>query len=439
MKLWKIVLLSLLAILAVAGIGFLRWMRPYNLETERTAARAAGIPLTEADLKPVIPPSNENAAADYEALMALEKRRPLNTHAFDAALNNTTLALMDDRQAAALKTLLASRPDVARLVHAAAAKPHANFPHEWTVAVEFPQFAHMREAAKWLRWESILLARQGRYDEAIRNQALGFRTARHAAEEPNIIGLLVSIASESLTLSGFEDILTMAGPNAAVADAVRREIAAYDPGRDLQICLRHETLYGLTAVRQMTSGGEVRPPTTPAPAPWKTSDRKGSAVARWLYMDPSEAVYLHWMTRIVRAAGTPLSGRQAAVAAVQAEMDRSAGNRPTYLLASIVTPVYSKAAERETHSAARRTLVSAMASVLSYRAQNGRYPDTLSAAVNPVPVDPYTGKPLGYRREGEGVAVFAEPDVTGEDAKSAAKLRQWSTVRYPPVKTGTRG
>jgi hypothetical protein len=429
---WKIVLLSLLAILLLAVIGLVRWMRPYDLETERNAARAAGIPLTDADLHIPVPPASENAASEYKGMIALEERRRFDTRSFDAATKSTSLALMDDRQARALKALLESRPDVGRLVHAAAAKPHAYFPHEWNMDALFPQFAQMREGAKWIRWESVLMAREGRYADAVRNQALGFRFAAHAAEEPILIGHLVSIACDGLTLSGFQDILAVAGPNASVASAVRREIDAYDPHRDLLQCLRCETLYGLNAMRQMTSAADIRALSAPAPAPWKPAGRKRSNGFQWLFLDPSEAVYLHWMTRIVLAAGTPASGREAAVAAVQAEIEQSGGKRPTYMMTYILTPVFAGAIGSETRSMARRALTLGMADVMAYRGTHGRWPETLAAASRSPLMDPYTGKPLEYRLDGAGFVLSAQPNVAGEDAKTVAKMRRANTLRYPP-------
>ena len=46
-----------------------------------------------------------------------------------------------------------------------------------------------------------------------------------------------------------------------------------------------------------------------------------------------------------------------------------------------------------------------------FKSRNGGYPETLEALVpailNEVPIDPFTGKPLVYRREGEGFIVYS--------------------------------
>jgi hypothetical protein len=65
-----------------------------------------------------------------------------------------------------------------------------------------------------------------------------------------------------------------------------------------------------------------------------------------------------------------------------------------------------------------------------YKSQTGRYPDSLEALVpgilKEVPIDPFTGKPLVYRREGEGFVVYSlgtnERDDGGRSDFNVARL-----------------
>ena len=86
-------------------------------------------------------------------------------------------------------------------------------------------------------------------------------------------------------------------------------------------------------------------------------------------------------------------------------------------------------------SAVSNALTRAAASVLLERAKTGAYPEALPA----MPTDPYTNKPLGYRREGAGgfVVYSGGPDgkydggTPGDQASSAqARFR----FRYPAVR-----
>jgi hypothetical protein len=49
----------------------------------------------------------------------------------------------------------------------------------------------------------------------------------------------------------------------------------------------------------------------------------------------------------------------------------------------------------------------AAAAVLAWKAAHGAFPAKLSQAMPKPPLDPYNGKPLGYRREGNGFVVYA--------------------------------
>ena len=72
----------------------------------------------------------------------------------------------------------------------------------------FPEFATMREACRLVSAQSCLLEHEGKYEAAIAVQSKGFRIAEQAATDPTVISLLVGIACETLTLSGYVRIKT---------------------------------------------------------------------------------------------------------------------------------------------------------------------------------------------------------------------------------------
>jgi hypothetical protein len=65
-----------------------------------------------------------------------------------------------------------------------------------------------------------------------------------------------------------------------------------------------------------------------------------------------------------------------------------------------------------------------------YKSRTGRYPDNLGALVpgilKEVPIDPFTGKTLVYRREGEGFIVYSlgtnEKDDGGRSTFNVSRL-----------------
>lgn len=69
-----------------------------------------------------------------------------------------------------------------------------------------------------------MLAAEGKYTDAVKNQTRGFRVAQQVSSDPTLINYLVGVACDSIALSGTRDVLTQAGPNAEVAAEVLQAI-----------------------------------------------------------------------------------------------------------------------------------------------------------------------------------------------------------------------
>lgn len=426
--------LAVLAVFVLGVVGIGRWLRPYNLDEERAAARAAGIPLTAAEFPQPAPPPSEDAMPVYNRLTALLNVRPLNFRPVElsGASNGEPPPTV---KTANLRAFLTSRTDLASLVHDAAAKPHAYFKLDWSMAQLFPHFMRMRESAKWLRWESELLVRDGKYDEAVKNEGLILRIANHASEEPTTIAHLVSLAVEAIAMRGFKDILHEAGDKPGVAAAVQRDIVAYRSNRNLSRALKGETLMGVTMIRGLGRAGQ------PEQNGGSGAEASQDPLKSGWFVQPSEAVHLHWMRRLVAASAAPVERRQIETDKVQREFITAMGKgrkfhvtSPSFELTAMLEPVYTKIGERDLQADAKRRVTITAAGILAYRQRSGRFPTTLDDAVKPVPVNPYTGKPLSYRGEGTGFVVSATPDLSGLDAKAAEKLKSNLEFRYPATR-----
>jgi hypothetical protein len=139
------------------------------------------------------------------------------------------------------------------------------------------------------------------------------------------------------------------------------------------------------------------------------------------FVEPSEAAYLHWMTRMVRASALPFTERVPAMKQVEKDSSRTMLGSPSKLLASIVMPVLSGGAYRSQYQDACRQVTRAAATVMAYRAANGTYPKRLEDAMAAPPTDAFTGKPLVYTRESGGFVVSSAGDP--ETSKSAPSFR----------------
>ena len=93
---------------------------------------------------------------------------------------------------------------------------------------------------------------------------------------------------------------------------------------------------------------------------------------------------------------------------------------PQNIIALILGPVYSQGITgRPLLSITQRVLRETALSLLEARAKTGAFPEKPT-----LPVDPYSGKPLGYRREGNGCAVWSVgPDGKDDDGVALSKDR----------------
>jgi hypothetical protein len=376
-----------------------------DLEKERAAARAAGLPLTPADFPlPQYPPS-QDATPDWTALgpqLTAAGDSPAWQAVDDAEVDGVPPA---SSNAALFRLISAERKTLDRL-HVAANKPGRSLDRGWGPDVLFPEFARMREAAKLLRLESLAMARQGHPVEAIRNQALGFRIAKQADEDPILIGYLVGVAIENISLSGMGDIVRE-NPTPAVAAAIHSAIAQGAPKYDIVRDLKGEALGSLTAIHMIGSPAAARMLSGDSsnydPAVLK---RRPSAFMRFALQEPGEAVYLHYMTKQIQAATLPRGQRERALEALAKEQSFSARRGPAYILPSALLPAFSRAYQHGDEALARRVVLMAGADVLAYRTVHGAFPDALTQAAASAR-EPFTGKPLGYRRTKDGFVVYS--------------------------------
>ena len=417
---------------------------PAALAREEAAARQAGVPLDPAQLQQPLPPPGQNAAPLYIKLTQLLHDKPLGLPKYGEGMD--AFHSYTPAQIASVRQTLASRRDVMTLVHQAADKPQCVFARDWSngLEMEFPEYQTQREAARLLETESYLMAKNGNYQKAIANQALGFRVAKHAASDHVIISYLVGTASDALTFAGMRSILEQAGPNADVNDAVRTTVTAqYSrlPLRDAMageagyVCtlftrMHQAEKYGLQAALDFgyPSADNLRP--TPHPVQVSPAEQKRvhNLIDAW------KADYLAGMLPLVCASNEPVTARRAVFAALDQRFEKPPGlfnpTVSTHLLSSLLLPAFSKIDEDDTKMQAHEAVIVAAAAFLSEKAKIGTYPDQLPPGFT----DPYTDKPLQYRREGDsGFVVYSVgPSGHFDGGRPGEKAPgQESLFRYP--------
>ena len=228
-----------------------------RLEARLQALRAAGDPVSLADLaaRPIPPGDNadvalEDVAAEAEAiqkgLMEIFPKIGRPEGSMDAETQSKVEALFRDHPRVVPRLLeAAERPDYA---------------HAYDVSLPTTEFLSKlmdvipkhRTAARVLAAWSMLLTSQEKRDEAIAVNVAGLKLSAHWSREPMLIGYLVSVATTRQALLGAAQVLR-SGP---VAEESRRaldaELARRDDLDGYRRALRVERSFSLTVCREFT-------------------------------------------------------------------------------------------------------------------------------------------------------------------------------------------
>lgn len=416
-----------------------------HLAYQRGADRRLGIALEPAGLQAPIPPPEENAAQDYERLLALLLERPLG----DANLRlpfrlNDPTQPPSEAEVAAMRALVAERQDVLDLIRAAQEKSRCVFERDWENGLDlvFRENFALRDSAMLLRVANYLQARDGRFAEAASGQTRLARTAEHVASDPILLCLGLGQDIEDLSILGLEDHLYLAGPDAEVANRVGEALLAARPALDLPRALGGEnTLMAarLAGYRSATPArlsslqdGQDLDPEIPIPEDYTPEERDflGKLIAA------GEATMRGDLRALIRAAALKTDPARLDAFRRVNVWNATRDEYPTSLF--VGEPVVSATgfADVVAFREARRAVTRAAAALLAFRAENGVFPERLEEAAPNPPLDPFTDFPLGYRREGEDGFVVFSIGVRGvfDGGTPATKFkRSEAYFRYPAL------
>ncbi len=316
-----------------------------------------------------------------------------------------------------------------------------------------PEIQDVRTLARILELKARLEIREGAYEDALRSLQQGFRLGRDVAEEPILINGLVGIACCSLMNGRVEELIaapdspnlywalaTLPRPLVDLQPAIRFEMSI---GERLFPFLREAERVEWSADRwrhELRQGMENllmlarRPPGVDDQTRDSGIALATTALAMVAYprakrilveagFDPREVeqmpvgkaialaearIYFHIRDEMVKYVFLPYSqARQRHDEAQQRLYEQGYlgpmfASRELIPIASLLLPAVVQArlaSERlDRHIALLRTIEA----LRMYAASEGNWPDSLEAITQvPVPVDPFTGKPFSYRRDGD--------------------------------------
>jgi len=387
-------------------------------------AKKSGVTITAASLAQPMPPAPQNATPIYVQLMSALKARPMSKSDQAAELKGRPpYPTPTPRELAAARSLLIRRSDVVKFMHQGAARPKCVFNRNWAnphpAGILFPEYASIREGARFLTTESIVMACDGKGLAAVQNETLGFTLAQHAGSDDILIAYLVREAINVITFYALQKIIAVRHGDARVARAVRLAIDRNWQAPNPVAALQHDMAMGLTEIETMRTERQQGVPSKlfGIAIPRSATDAEKQ---HWDETMNANGMYLLTQNeKTIKAMELPYSQARLEVKAIEAanesdqpasrktasmwEMEKDSGHLIAHQLMYDATGIVDNRARETAVAEVTRTV----ATLFEYKAMHGAFPEALANMRPSVPVDPFDLKPLRYRREGKGFVVYS--------------------------------
>jgi len=366
--------------------------------------KSRGLPVSAGDLAAPCP-DEENGARQWKAAESLldltTDERGLLSQAFLTLVSGKPLP---EKDRMAIQAIVARSRGPLGLIHETAAKPCFLYrePAARLTEAASPNAVKTITAARLLGFEALGLAESGDMPGALDAIRSGLRFAAQTASERTLLAYLLSVA-ETRMLLGFLGEICRGG---TVGDeTLLRLVADLGPGpwpKRLAASIAGDRVFAVERGSDIVRGRFSA----------TADETRRNRLLYWL-MRPILKEEVRWeikkLTRWEGMTGKPYYEQRELL---KTDLTVS-GDVPWYfkltgfLDGGAYGTVFFKAAQLEATLLAARTGLSCRL----YKSRTGSYPESLGALVpgilKEVPVDPFTGRPLVYRRDGEGFIVYS--------------------------------
>jgi hypothetical protein len=305
----------------------------------------------------------------------------------------------------------------------------AIFYHQNPLQTLLPDQQETRRVMTLLAFDVRRQAQAGDMKQAVLSCRAGLNAARALGDEPFLISQLIRFAGNGQACKSIEWTLALGEPDPKDLEQLQQALELEDATNHMLMALRGERA-ALHEAFALLESGEVNPEEF-----LRSIDGTQSFVKRyfpWKTRHDARAEHpllLSLLTEQIEAAQKPLHEQ---IASDRDFSTRVRGLVGTAWLVPMLIPAVEKVneAHRRTHALLR--CISALVAAERYRRAEGKWPESLEQLrprfLGEVPLDPYDGKPLRYKRLADGVIVYAVgPDGTDDGG----------TLDPNPIKPGT--
>ncbi len=409
------ILLGLGLLLVVAVIVW-RTSLASKIDARLKAIRADGFPASAAELDQwyTTVPEKENAALIYlQATDVMAPRDSTEEADFNGQLRRLPRsAPLPPELKSRLAEKVAAQRAALELLHQAAALAGSRYPIDLNKGLmsDLSHLSKIKSAAQVLQQEALLNLENGRPDTAGLSLHASLRVGQSLANEPVLISQLVRIATDTLSTISLQRVLSRAALPDAQLTNLMTDLAKAD---DSQFSVRALAGERATAVRYFRMSGKdiATMQAEPADDGAALQIPRGMGLVRATgFFERDLLFYLDTMATNVLAAGLP-PPQSIEVSKVASQRVIVAKKR-FYILSGLLLPALDKAITRFAEDSARLRAAQVALAIERHRlTHQNQLPASLNALVpaylKSVPVDPFDGEPIRYRRLPKGYVVYS--------------------------------
>ncbi len=409
---WVVIVAAVLGVVCLLTELILGYVAARRLRGEIAAIRAAGEPVTLADLTaglPEIDPADD-AARYYAAGLALVGRErdkePSDSSAYSNANAQDPTSRPSRETVDAIAARLQELRGVLELLDKGAACPECRFDLSagTDMGACINRVGQARSAARLLSMRTWHLAFAGDGDAAADSVVSTLRMTRMFDHQPVLIAYLVKAAVRALACQDAAGVLELTRPSTAALVRLQQALlSAEEPDEVTRMLLADRALS--VQIMEVIFTGRVPSPLA-GEQPLPSRPRIGGFIARWMVAD-----YLRKLAAVVEASRKPWPEKLDALG--EGEPPRAWG------LAKLIEAPWRRALVLIARGLGQLRSTAVAVMIERYRRAHGKLPESLDeltpAFAESLPPDPFTGKGLLYRPGPGGYVVYGVGDNRQDD------------------------
>ena len=427
-KRFRLKISHMLIILLIAGaiaFAYYRLSQKSELQARIDAIRAANYPVTCAELDKwySIPENVENAAYTIKDAFSCykqwdkDKLKPLPVVG-RGKLPPRTEPLPDEMKSL-IAQYVADNNEALKLLHTGAAIEYCRYPIDLNAGFEtsMPDLSEIRTGVFLLKLEAILNAENGDRDSAVNSVKSCFGIARSLAKEPLTISQLVRAACQSLAVTTIEYCINRLELTDEQLIELIKSVDNSECISDMSCALVGERCMGISFFK---APGSVNPDLING-IPFRPILELYKAIG---LADADEIIYLDLMNGYIKSIQLPLEKRLDAVKTVESKFQSTS---KIHILLSAMMPAASRITTIDIRNIAQLRTARVGLVIERYRLAARKLPDTLSdlvpAYLDAVPIDPFDGNDMRYKKLDVGFIVYSIGEDQIDDGGKERDLR----------------